>query len=775
MTTPDTVYNNGEHAAPSHWFHRRESLISFVLLLCAVAFNLYHLYPGVAGDVLANDNVFHLLAIEMAVEAITQGQDFTDPWQGTMGMGFPLFHYYQHLPHITIALVHVLTLGIFPLADMLNWTTYLLLGLFPLSIYWSLRCFGFDQLTAAMGGLVASLVATESLLGLSFASYVFQGWGLFAQLWAMVLLPPALALGYRVLREGRGYFWATLFLAATLLSHLIYGYMAFLTLGVLTLIQPTRLSSPKSLMETMWRRWRRLIILFLLVTVVTSYFLVPFFLDRPYLNNSIWHLVTRHDSYGHSVVLRGLINGNLFDFDRFPSLTILMAVGFVICLLRWRKERYLIPVAIFLLWLMLYFGRSTWGGLMDLLPMSRDLHIARFLGGVHLGGIFLIAVALAAPWRWALSRAGVWSVWSVAAALALTFLVLLPVYSERRSYLAQNALSIKESQALIAEDDDLTALFEKLKQLPPGRVYTGHHTYDWDHWSRQYRVGFLKVKLLLQSEGLDMVGKVYHGFSLNSDVLFNFDERRWDHYNLYNARYVVAPEDRTFPAFVQPLQQFGRHRLYQVETTGYFDLVGSDLAFAGRKRRTDFYSAASSWLASGLPGVKQHPVVSIGSPSQEKERPMPLSAAVEVIPKVEASAGPSRGTVLSEEVGSNYFAADVTVERESMLLLKATYHPNWRATVDGVKTDTVMLMPSFVGVQLPPGDHKVRIEYRSRRLRVILLGLGLLTLPLIAIGEKRGTALSSWFATGVLARISVSMKRPRSARRRQSRRRRIHR
>ncbi|MCI0800291.1 MAG: YfhO family protein, partial [Chloroflexi bacterium] len=128
--------------------------------------------------------------------------------------------------------------------------------------------------------------------------------------------------------------------------------------------------------------------------------------------------------------------------------------------------------------------------------------------------------------------------------------------------------------------------------------------------------------------------------------------------------------------------------------------------------------------------------------------------------------------MLSEDVGSNYFAADVTVERESLLMLKATYHPNWRATVDGVKTDTVMLMPSFVGVPLSPGNHNVRLEYRPRRLRVILLGLGLLTLPLIAMGEKRATALSSRFSTGVLAGISGLVKRPSDARRGQSGRRR---
>jgi len=52
---------------------------------------------------------------------------------------------------------------------------------------------------------------------------------------------------------------------------------------------------------------------------------------------------------------------------------------------------------------MLYFGRATWGSLMDVLPLSREIHMNRFVGGVHLGGIFFIAVALAAPLRWALS------------------------------------------------------------------------------------------------------------------------------------------------------------------------------------------------------------------------------------------------------------------------------------------------------------------------------------------------------------------------------------
>ena len=710
------------------------------MLLFAVTFNLVHLYPDVAIKIPdRNDIGMHLLYTDMAVKAITHGQDFTDPWQRTMGMGFPLFHYYQHLPHVTLALVHVLTLGVFPLADMLNWTTYLLLSFFPLSIFWSLRRFGFDRLLAAMGGLVASLTATNSLWGLGFEGYVFRGWGLYSQLWAMVLLPPALAQGYRVLQEGRGYFWATLLLAATLMSHLLYGYMAFLILGILTFIQPMDMSDPRSFLAAVWRRWRRMIILFLLVVVVTSYFLIPLFLDRTYLNNNNLPRIT-YDSFGHSAVLIGLAKGHLFDFGGFPSLTILMAVGFVFCLLRWRQERYLIPVTIFLLWLLLFFGRSTWGVLIDVLPMSRQLHMIRFMAMVHLGGIFLMAVALAAPWRWAVSRS---NVWYFAGVLALTSLHLLPVYNERRSYLVENAFYLTESRQVLANEElELSALFGKLKQLPSGRIYAGLP----ENWGSQYVVGRIPMYFLLQQEGLDMTGWLYHRFSLSSSFERVFDETRPEQYNLFNVRYVVAPEAQVFPRFVKPLGQFGRHRLYQVQTTGYFDLVDSDLTFTGGK--TDYWPAASNWMASGLLGVKQHPTVLFGSSSRGIKSSIPLSEASEVISKIQVSAGPSRGIVLSEEVGNNFFAADVNVKRDSMLMLKATYHPNWRATVDGEETDPVMLMPSVVEIQLPQGEHKVRLEYRPRSLRVVLLGLGLLTLPLIAISEKWGTGFWRRFGSG---------------------------
>ena len=50
-------------------------------------------------------------------------------------------------------------------------------------------------------------------------------------------------------------------------------------------------------------------------------------------------------------------------------------------------------------------------------------------------------------------------------------LVLLPVYSDRASYLGGNTIGLRESrQGLAEEAEEFSALLEKLKQLLPGRV-----------------------------------------------------------------------------------------------------------------------------------------------------------------------------------------------------------------------------------------------------------------------------------------------------------------
>jgi hypothetical protein len=730
LPPPGEIVPQPSRAASSIASPRAERLIAYLLVLLAIAFNLHFLHPEVAIKVPdLNDEVLHLLNLERTVTAFFLGQDPTDSWLAPIDLGYPLFHYYQHLPYLPPAILYLLFRGNLSLLDIFNWTGYLLLSLFPLSIYWSMRRFGFSRLQASLTGLVAPLLATNYLYGFDFNSYVWRGSGLYTQLWGMVLLPLTLAQGYAVLRTGRGHVWAVLLLSATLLSHLIFGYIATLSLFLLALVPAMRRPTTGSVLGRIWARSRRWILLLILLGLAAAYFLVPFWLDRAYLNRSVWEASWKYDAYGYEWTLRTLARGELLDYGRFPSLTILAAIGLAYCVRRWKQERYRLLTVLFIFWLLLYFGRPTWGVLLDLLPMSRDLHLHRLIAGVHLGAIYLMGLGLAVPWRWAMGRL---NRWHLVAPAILTGVLLYPVYKERADYLVQNSRWMTESQqAFEAEAKDLEALISNLRGLPPGRVYAGLG----GTWGKDYKVGGVPVHALLNRYGLDMLGFLWHALSFNADILVLFDESRAEQYNLFNVRYVVAPAGRTFPDFVKPLGSFGRHRLYEVETTGYFDLVGSDVAFSGDK--SEFYPAASRWLVSDMLLAKQHPALFLEGNAPDDQASTTLAAATEMIPRLSFPGGLPRGRVISETVRPGSYLTDLEVERDSVLMLKVTYHPNWHAYLDGVEANTIMVMPSYIGVKVPPGAHQVRLDYQPQPVRGALRSVGVLALALIALAEAR--------------------------------------
>src|SRR5207253_2014687 len=94
-----------------------------------------------------------------------------------------------------------------------------------------------------------------------------------------------------------------------------------------------------------------------------------------------------NDSYGARKVLLWLFSGQLFDSGRLPVVSALVAAGIVVCIARWRHDlRARALLGAFTLSLFLFFGRPTWGRLLDLLPGMKDVQIHRFVMGVHLAG-----------------------------------------------------------------------------------------------------------------------------------------------------------------------------------------------------------------------------------------------------------------------------------------------------------------------------------------------------------------------------------------------------
>ena len=731
-------------------FVMRQRVIAYVVLFIAVAFTFVTLLPEATIHIPPlNDNVLHILAAKQTAEAWSAGKNPTDPWLAGVGLGYPLAHHYQHLEYVPVAAIYILVRHAISIQSIIEWSTVLLLALFPLSIYCSMRRFGFDYLAAAFGGMAAPLIATHALYGFDFSSYVWRGYGLYTQLWGMFLLPLALAAGYRLLRDGRGYALSALLLTVTMLCHTVYGYIAVVSLAILALVVAFD-DGTAEFWPSLWRSGRRLVILIGLTALTGSYFFVPFLLDGAYMNRSIWELSSKYDSYGASWVLKTTAKGEMFDYHRLPILTALVAVGLIVCLWRWREPRFRVPVVLFGAWTALYFGRPTWGVLLKVLPLSSELHFHRLIGGEHLGGLLLIGVALAAPWPWLLRQKSVLP--AIGAGLVCA-LVLFPAFHDRANFLSYNATLMRQNQdAESVEQPQLTALYAALRGLPPGRVYAGLA----GNWGKDYRVGDIPMYGLLQNQGFDMVGFLYHALSLNSDVEVLFNDQNQSEYNLFNVRYVVAPANHQFPSFVKPIATFGTNILFQVDTTGYFDLVQSPIALTGDKG--DFYPAASSWINGPEPGLKQEPRVILdgGHPSTPS---IPLTLASPVVSRPLADVTEPSGTITDEQVGKlGSYAATVDVSAPAMVMAKVTYHPGWRVTVDGKTVKPVMLMPSFVGIPVPAGTHRVQLTYQSGSLRDLLGIFGIVVLGITAVAERRRGFIESQISQLLSSDPAISIK-----------------
>src|ERR1044072_7386049 len=203
------------------------------LIVVAILFNLILLFPEVSIPVPnLTDNVLHYSLIERAADAMEARTNVLDPWVTYWDMGFPVFQYYQHLPHMLVAAVHQLSGKRADLFSLFNWTKYLLLASFPLAIYIGSRKLEMAKTTAAFSALCASLLSTDGLFGTDFSSFVWRGSGLYPQIWGIVLFPVCLGQTYSTIKYNKGYLRSILVFTVLLLSHVIYAYMAVLSLLV---------------------------------------------------------------------------------------------------------------------------------------------------------------------------------------------------------------------------------------------------------------------------------------------------------------------------------------------------------------------------------------------------------------------------------------------------------------------------------------------------------------------------------------------------------------
>ena len=108
------------------------SRLPLLIVARAVALNRWLLFPEVHAPAPLNDGALHLPLITRAAETFTSGELPFNHWNATWVLGFPVFQYYQHAPHLIVAVLHRLSGGRPDAAFWFHLSLYIVLSVLPL-------------------------------------------------------------------------------------------------------------------------------------------------------------------------------------------------------------------------------------------------------------------------------------------------------------------------------------------------------------------------------------------------------------------------------------------------------------------------------------------------------------------------------------------------------------------------------------------------------------------------------------------------------------------
>ena len=486
-----------------------------------------------------------------------------------------------------------------------------------MSIYWAARILGWERWTAALAATFSPFILSAIGVGYESAAYLWTGFGLWSQLFAMWTLPLSWALSWQAVSKGRHVLPAIILTGLTLAFHFETGYLALLPIACWVVLER----------RTVLARLRRASVLVVGVLLVTAWVTVPLVLFGKWASVNEF-LVNTPDanSYGARQVLTWAVTGQILDAGRLPILTILAGVGIVYCLVSWRKdERSRALLAVLALSLVLFFGRPTLGPLIDLLPGSKDLFLRRFIIGVQLAGVLLAGVGATTLCQFACQatrrtflhfstkRAARLTIAGRVALGAALVVALAPGWSQAASYDSLDAgnLAYQQNQDVRA-GSQIAVLVERMQDLGPGRVYAGLPS---PSWGSSFTVGAIPVFKYLSNLDLDVVGYTLRTASLMTDPEAYFDESNPGDYSLFGIRYLVLPSGRVPVPIARFLVQSGNYLLYELPNVSYVQVVQTTAPITAN--RTNIGIRSVQFLDSELPGEGIYPTVAFDGAAAE--------------------------------------------------------------------------------------------------------------------------------------------------------------
>jgi hypothetical protein len=702
-----------------------------LLLAAAVTWNLVSLRALTLGVAYLDDSSVHEQMVRFATAQLSAGHLPLARWFRYLGLGSPQFLHYQSLPAMLTGVVGLVT-G--PDAAF-RWSLYVLLSLWPVSIYLGARLFGLGCLAAAAAAAMSPFLVSATGIGYEQHAYVWTGFGVWTQLWASITLPLAWGFSWRAIRDGSYRVAAVATVAVTIALHFETGYLALIPL----LLWPLVARGP------LLRRLRRAALVGGGGVLVAAWAIVPLIEQRAWAaRNEALHGTALTNGYGARRVLDWLASGQLLDHGRLPVLTALAAVGLVRAARRARTDANARALLVALTaCLLLSFGRATFGSLVDAIPGSGDIFFRRFMMGVQLVALPLAGLGAAwvaaAGWR-ALDRftvrrglgspatAPTEGALRSVAALAATVVVLAPAWLQLRSLDRRDAAAIDaQRHADATQGALLERLTARIRAQGGGRVYAGLPS----NWGAGFAVGAVPVFKYLERRDVDEVGYTLRTASLMTGPEHHFDEHNPSDFRLFGVHYLILPAGARPPVRARSLLRAGPYVMWTLPTTGYVQIG----RIVGRLAadRTNLGTRSIPLLRSSLTQHGDYLRVSYGHRGPAASR----------LPSPSPATPPGEITSESDDLDQGLVTATVTMRHPGIVVLSSSYDPGWTATVDGRPASTEMVAPALVATTIGPGTHRIAFRYSGFRSYPELFALGGLVLLALSASGTRQRSRSS--------------------------------
>ena len=679
-----------------------------VYTVLTVIFGIYW-YVGLqhfifSGAAYGADNSSHLAEITKIAAMMREGR-FNAFWFSQSNLGYPLFTGYNALPSLFMGALVALTQTFWQPMHVYNTSIIFFHALVPLCWYASARLLRLPRLTSLCFALLPVFMAEYTMFGLHAGTTM--GMGLYTQLWALPLFALVFACYYRFLiLETRGSMLVTILAHSLLCSvHNLLGFFAGIG-GLLFLVLRRK-------------RWCKYLISQAIIMMMFSYWIVAWVNNNAYLVKIAF---INHPIYGDGFLktIKYLVEGEFFDFNRpFPLLTLLLAIGAVVIL---RTQTLLRAWAVYFFlsgFLMLLFapGDSLLG---HVVPFFQEIPYRRYTVIMQLGGALIIA--------WGTSYLLLKTARLLTLALNITHttivrdlvIVATILLALQHSSLARNAFRTT------AINTDFAGAAEFLHNKPHARFLVHSQFGTNSHFFRN-----LMPLLADRSQLTSYARGIRDTLSSYYTTVFDFAPLSFE---LFNVRYLIS-NDRQIPPQMRAgfsfRQQFSGIHIYGADRDyGYFDVVQSNFAvtaftskaaveYLRQHTRRFYYYRVLPRLTHTPPEDMPYVAFDNGKPLYYLQADSEAIDAEQFNTKVLSSMQYYTAKI-QEKVSDESYQAKLNLDEPAYLLLKASYHPGWQATVNGKPTPVHAVAPNLMAVPLPAGQHEVIYNYRNDLLTQVL-------------------------------------------------------